>query len=215
MVPILDIKNQEKTDFCLGCVISSIAEQYVGEPCEESYSFAAGKKYSGQNLEKSGIPPKSAIMGAIRYGVLPKKHSPYGIATHSRDFLANWDNWKDLEHLAIKPFKSFYKVKVGDIPEKLNYTTLIMGLYWQSGWSKNPVITSQGKETWNKLAPHEVRVIDVKDDMLVIQNSRGKEKGDNGLWYLSKEVYTMIDHVYEISPNPWPNKLSELLSKYL
>ena len=61
MIEILDIKNQEFTDFCLGCVISSVAEQYIGEPCEESYSFAAGKKQSGQSLETSGIPPKACL----------------------------------------------------------------------------------------------------------------------------------------------------------
>lgn len=215
MVNILDLKNQRMTDFCAGCVVSSIAEQYVGEPCDESYSFAAGKKYSGQSLEKTGIPPKAALMGAIQYGVLPKRLSPYSIATHSRDFLADWNNWKDLQHLAVKPFQSFYSVSKNEIESVLQNTTILTGVFWQSGWSKSPVITGIGKENWNRLAPHEVRVIGIKDNRLVIQNSRGEEKGDKGFWYMEKEAYNMIDHMYRLSPEPWSSKLSELINKFL
>lgn len=214
LVP-LEIKTQGRTDFCLGCVISSVAEQYTNEPCEESYSFSAGKLESGQSLVTPGIPPKAALLGAIRYGVLPKKDSPYGIATQERDFLANWDNWKNLESSSLKPFKSFYRVRLKNIDKALERTTLVAGVYWQSSWDESPYINTDKKDEWNKMAPHEVRIIGKKDNYLIIQNSKGKDVGDNGLWYLPKEAYNMINHVYELSPKPWPNKLVELISKFL
>lgn len=214
MVSILDHKDQEFTDFCLGCVISSIAEEYVGEACEECYSFAAGKKTSGQALNVYGIPPKAALLGAIRYGVLPKKHSPYGIASKDRDFLANWENWKDLEGFAAKPFKSFKKISINQIEEYLKTTTILAGIYWQEGWSDNAIITMDNQENWNKLGPHEVRIIGINEKYFIIQNSRGLS-GDNGVYYLPREAYNMINHTYVLSPKPWSNLLVKLIAIYL
>jgi len=209
----LEIKNQQRTDFCVGCVVASIAEEYVGEPCEESYSYAMGKRYSGQPLKQRGVPAKAALMGAVEWGVLPKSKSPYSTATHKRDFLADWHNWEKLQTFAVKPFKSFYRVQ--GIEKVLEKTSIDVGLYWQKGWSSNAFISDKGKDNWNKLSPHEVRCIGIKDGFLVLQNSRGSDKGDNGLWYLPKEAYNMIIHKYYLSPDPWPNILSKLISLYL
>lgn len=207
----LEIKDQRKTDFCFGCVIASIAEQYVGEPCEESYSYAMGKRYSEQPLKKRGVPPKAALMGAVEWGVLPKSKSPYSTATHERDFLADWRNWEDLQQYAVKPFKSFYKAK--NIESTLKQTSLVIGLYWQGQWDKNS--TMYPVESPHTFEPHEVRGIGFKDELLIIQNSRGEDIGDKGLFYLPKESYNVISHIYYLSPKPWPNILSKLISLYL
>lgn len=209
----LELKNQGKTDFCLGCVIASVAEEQIGEPCEESYSYAMGKRYSGQSLKTRGVPAKAALMGAVEWGVLPKSKSPYSTATHTRDFLADWRNWVGLEQHAVKPFKSFYKTK--DIAGTLKFTSLVIGLYWQKDWSSSPYITTKHIDKWNKYSPHEVRGIGLKDNYLVLQNSRGEEKGDKGLWYMPPEAYNMINHIYYLSPKPWPNLLSKLYNLYL
>jgi len=215
MVTPLEIKSQGYTDFCTGCVISSIAEQYVGETCDESYSFAAGKKVARTGLSIYGVSAKFALLGAIRYGVLPKKDSPYGIATQERDFLANWDNWSKLESFATKPFKSFKKISVSEIEEYLKTTTIFTGIFWQSDWSDNYLITTDKRNEWNKLSPHEVRIIGSTDDHFIIQNSRGPGSGKDGLFYLPKQASDMIDHCYVLSTQPWPNIFIELLTKYI
>jgi hypothetical protein len=213
MKSTLEIKNQEKTDFCLGCAIASFAEKVLGEPCDEAYSYAAGKKFSGQPLKKWGVPPKAALMGVIKYGVLPSRYSPYSIAKNTRDFLADWNNWKSLEKYTVKPFKSFKKIR-WNIDEVLEKDSLILGVYWQQDWDNSPYI-GKPNDTWNKLEPHEVLAIGMENNYLVIQNSKGVDKGDNGLWYLPKESYNYISHAYILSDKPWRNKLEELIARFL
>ncbi len=211
MIEPLEIKSQLSTDFCVGCAISSIAEQFLWETCDESYSFAMGKRYSKEPLSKRGLNPKDALMGAIEYGVLPKSKSPYSIATHSRDFLADWKNWQEVEKFAIKPFGSFKKVK--DLDEALKSTTVLAGLFWQGGWN-NGIIISDTPES-HKLEPHEVRIIGKVDGKYVVQNSRGADIGDGGLWYIDKSGLKYIHHLYTLHQEPWKNLLEKLLSKLL
>lgn len=210
----LEIKQQAGSDFCLGCVISSIGEEYANEPCEEAYSFAAGRAESGQPLSANGLLPKAALMGAIKHGVLPKRLSPYSIATHGRDFCADWNNWKGLEHLALKPFQSFYRVSGYEATMLREQTSLIIGLFWEEAWDKNPVMTPPD-DTWNHFEPHEIRAIGMKDGRMVLQNSRGADVGDKGVWYMSSEDYTAISHAYRLSHKPWPNLIRELIERYL
>lgn len=210
---LLEIKNQEDviTDFCTGCVISSIAEEYTGEPCDESYSFAAGKLISEQPILQKGCPPKSALRAAIEYGVLPKSKSPFSPQTHSRDFLADWRNWQPYQSFTVKPFGSFYKAR--DWDKVLEKTTIFAGIYWQSEWDKNPIISTD--VGFHKLTPHEVRIIGVKDGMYVIQNSRGSDKGDQGLWYLPKGAKKYVNHAYYFDPKPWSNPITKIISLIL
>lgn len=200
----LEIKNQKRTDFCLACVISSIAEQYVGEPCEESYLFAAGKKVSGEPLAKSGVSPRDLIEAAIQYGVLPKRIAPYSLETHKRDFLADWGNWKEFEGQAIKPFKSSFRVRGFDKAietMKSENTTLLCGLYWQYFFDEKRLIDFHGEE-YNKLAPHEVRIIGVENDQLVIQNSQLVGVEDNGMWHMTRNGFKFVQHMYALSQKP-------------
>jgi hypothetical protein len=209
MIAPLEIKNQENSDFCVGCVISAIAEQFLGETCDESYSFAMGKRFSKEPLSKRGLNPKDALMGAIEYGVLPKNKSPYSIATHSRDFLADWKNWQEFEKFAIKPFGSFKKVK--NIDDALLSTTVLTGLFWQGEWNSGIMITDINNS--HKYEPHEVRIIGKKDEHYVVQNSRGSDVGENGLWYMDKTGLKYIHHMYTLHPEPWKNLLEKLLTK--
>lgn len=207
MVVPLEIKNQGiLSDFCTGCVIASIAEEYLGEPCDESYSYAAAKHYGKRPVEERGVKAKYALMGAVEYGVLPKSKSPYSIATHSRDFLADWNNWKDLESFATKPFKSFRKVK--NIEKCLETTSVMAGIFWQAEWDNNPYITDT--KIYHKLTPHEVRIIGVVNNCYVIQNSRGANIGDGGLWYFPKDI--KFFHTYKLCPEPWSNLIIRLIT---
>lgn len=210
MIQPLEIKIQEKnqTDFCTGFVISSIAEEYLGEPCDESYSFAMGKLVSEQPLSRKGCPPKPALLGAIEYGVLPKSKSPFEGKNYDRTFLADWRNWKGLDSFTVKPFGSFYKVTNWE--KVLSRTSIFAGIYWQSEWDEHPVISNI--EEFHKLTPHEVRIIGIKDGMYVIQNSRGIEKGDQGLWYLPKELKKYISHAYYLDPKPWSSPIKKVIS---
>jgi len=211
MIIPLEIKDQANTDFCLGCAISSIAEEYVGEVCDESYSYAAGKRYSGKPINARGLNVKDALMGAIEYGVLPKSKSPYSIATHSRDFLANWNNWKDLQKHVVYPFGSFSKVKNLDVA--LKDTTVLTGIFWQGLWNSD-IIISEVQDS-HKYEPHEVRIIGKEKDTYIIQNSRGVDVGHNGLWYMKDDALKYIHHLYILKPEPWKNLLDKYLKKLL
>lgn len=208
----LEIKVQDPTDFCMGCVISSIAEEYVHEPCDESYSFAAGKFASGEDLLIRGINPRAGIQGAIDYGVLPKSKSPYSIASHERGFLADFKNWQELRKFAIFPFKSSRRIRGFDrIIEVLERerTSVMIGIYWQAGWNKTPYLDSI--ENFNRLEPHEVRAIGVQDGRIIIQNSRGVDKGNAGLWHLGRGAAKAIGHAYVLSSKPKKSFLLNLI----
>ena len=194
----LEIKNQGNTPFCTGCVIASIGEHSVGEPCDESYSFAAGKKMSFIS-SRNGLRPEFPLWGAIKYGVLPKRFSPYSIATHEEDMLANFENWKDLQKHAVYPFNSLKRIRgFNAIAEEALINPVMIGVYWQPEWNKSPYIDSVYSSS--KYEPHEVTVIGVVDGRLVIQNSKGIEKGDQGLWYMSSFAGKLISHAYALSP---------------
>lgn len=204
----LEIKDQHRTDFCYGCAIASAAEQFVGEPCEESFSYAMGKKVSGQPLSQRGVPPKAALRAAVEYGVLPKRYSPYSIATQDRDFLADWRNWEGLQKFTVKPFRSFHRVY--NIHEELMKTSLIAGLFWQGQWIQEYLEPVPNPHT---LEPHEVRIIGEQTNYWIIQNSRGVAAGNKGLFCLNKNI--PITSLYALSSEPWSNVLSELIAKYL
>lgn len=211
MISPLEIKQQLSSDFCVSCVITSIAEEYVNEPCEESFTQAFANKYVGQKPDEWGLNGKQAIMSAIEYGVLPKSKSPYSLGTHSQIFLENWRNWMDVMGFAVKPFHSFRKVK--DIEKALEKGSVQIGIYWQGEWDDNAIIPV--KNDFHKFEPHEVRGIGMKDDMLILQNSRGIGIGDNGLFYLPKEMYNTIRYMYQISDKPWSNFIQKLITIYL
>lgn len=213
MILPLEIKNQRGTDFCASCVISSIAEEYTHEVCEESYLAAAAKFYSKDPIEKYGVSPRKIISAVIKYGVLPKKLAYYGIDDKDRNFLVDWNNWKFLERFAIKPFNSSVRIRNFDEAirqmEKYN-TSLMCGIFWQAHWN-SPYIETLGE--FNKLSPHEVRIIGVKNDKLILQNSRGLGEGENGIFYLSREAFKAVNHIYRLSPekvNPIINYFNNL-----
>jgi hypothetical protein len=207
----LEIKRQRGTDFCAGCSIASIAEQYINEPCDESFSFAMGRKYTERPIGERGLRQKDAMMGAIEYGVLPKRFSSYSLETHDRNFLADWRNWESVQSFAVKPFGSFKRVYIKDIEKTLEETSLFVGLYWQALWDKSPYM-QPNNGTFNTWEPHQMRGIGIKNGLLVLQNSKGIERGDSGLWYLPKEAYNCIDKIYKLSPAPWRNKLQILIA---
>jgi hypothetical protein len=197
----LEIKNQGVTDFCLACAASSHAEQIIGEPCEEAFTFAYAKKVSGEPLLKAGVSPRNLLRAAIKYGFLPKRLAPYSLDNRDRNFLADWRNWEPYLDKAIKPFNSSFRVRGFDRMVQVmreQKTPILAGLYWQAHWGKSPIIDSFGE--FNKLAPHEVLFKGLQDGRIVIQNSRGKEKGDNGLWYLDRQAFAAVDHTYALSP---------------
>jgi hypothetical protein len=207
----LEIKQQLSSDFCVSCVIASIAEEYLGETCEESFTQAFANKYSGQKPVEWGLNAKQAIMSAIEYGVLPKSKSPYSLRTHSQEFLEDWRNWKDVMDFAVKPFRSFRKVR--NIEKALERGSVQVGLYWQGQWDDNAIIPIE--EDFHKFEPHEVRIIGIKDNMYIIQNSRGEKIGDKGLFYIPKEMKKVIRYAYQLSDKPWSNFIQKLITIYL
>lgn len=193
MITPLEIKRQTgmTSDFCTGCVIASIAEPCVGEPCDEAYSYAMAKRISGDPISKFGINPISTLLGAIKYGVLPKSKSPYRAGTYNRDFLADWKNWESSEDFVAKPFKAYKRVY--DIKSALKESTLMARMYWQEAWDHSPYVESVGE--YNRLSPHEVRILGFEKGYYVIQNSRGTSLGDKGIWYIAEDI--PFTHVYQ------------------
>lgn len=200
----LEIKTQgqNRSDFCTGCAIASIAEPFIGEPCDEAFSFAMGRRVSGEPPQTRGLFARHALQGAKQFGVLPKSKSPF-TGAEPRDVLADWHTWEPYMSFAAKPFASYRRVY-----NPRSHTNLYAGLFWQAEWDKSPLIESM--ETYNRFMPHEVRILGWKDGYYVIQNSRGAQIGDCGLWYYRDTL--PFRYVYRFTQSAHPlDTLLELL----
>lgn len=191
-----EIKDQGSSDLCFGCAVSSAAEELLGEPCDEAYSYAAGRAASGKPISSRGLRPFDALWGAIRYGVLPKSKSPYSLASHSRDFLANIDNWESCAKDVAHPFGSLRKLGgFEDVLARADSESIVVGIYWQPEWRGSIMGEVSEFSTWE---PHEMRVLGSVDGMIALQDSKGTGSGDSGVWLMTSFAAKAMYHAYSL-----------------
>lgn len=202
MVKPLEIKDQGSSDMCVAYATSSSSEKQEGIPLEPAYLFAKTKQLMG-NWQEWGSDPVKAMKACCEYGGLEKTVSPYSLEKNGRNFVANWANWDKTLDLAaqIHKKKSYFSLDAGkDIYDSIviglydnrnNQMTAVVGVYWQPEWTYLPsgIIRKYGT---NKNLPHAIEVIGQKiidgEPFLIIQNSWGDKVGDNGLYYMNREV---------------------------
>lgn len=195
----LEIFNQYDTDMCTAFVATSIAEDHFGIKLEPTYLFAKSCKERKSTDKYMDI--KYLRNAIIKYGILPKYISPFSIDTHNRDFLVNWNNWPvNLDKFAYKYHASLLERIWGfmsnfDLIRGALYKTnkpIMAGIYWQQEWDKQKdgIISSRFQDY--KYFPHAVKVIGQKningEIYLVVQNSRGENVGDKGIFYIRNNI---------------------------
>lgn len=185
----LRIKNQGNTDFCSAYMTCAMSEAQEGITLEPSYSFAVSKEISGDK-ESWGQNLRDACKSHLK-GALPEDQSPYSVKTKDDSFLRDINNWNVPESVVYPHRKKSYFKVTGPYDEFDNARASLFkfkspigtGVTW--GWP----VTQHILNTVKKGFGHAVTIIGFKDDMLILQNSYGTQAGDNGLFYVTRDVY--------------------------
>jgi hypothetical protein len=207
------VKDQGDSDMCAAFSATTISEvQEMVELCPE-YAFAKAKQIEG-SIEAFGTTLRTICKVLTKVGTIEAKDAPFSLATKTRDFLADWENWpSNLDIKAAIHRKKTYATCKGqyDAFDNIRATLwlnrakkqgVIMGVVW--GWPISQAIL-------DNVSPdgfgHAVPVIGFCTiegvPYLKIQNSAGLAAGKQGIQYLSREVanyfvgqygaYTFID----------------------
>ena len=181
MNPPMEIMNQGKPDECLACAVSAIGESALGVLIDPSYTY----RMAGDG--QFGLLPEKVCESVIRDGLQPMAGGG-----------------------PVKAFSCFRKVftfpflldTFAGIRRVLltNKDGVLAGCYWQPEWDKCPGGIIDGMYQDLSIFPHAFRVYGtvVKDGImyLAVQNSTGRDKGDNGTFYFPREVADRFQFAY-------------------
>lgn len=178
----LNIHEQSHPDECTACAISAIAEDVLQEAVDPQFL------YSNSKGSEFGITALQAIGSALTDGVrLLSGSVVFPFSGYEKVGRKWWAPWNDL----------FSALEKG-----LEDGPLFCGCYWQTGWADVPsgMIPEDSKS--EAIAPHAfkacgVETIDGKE-FLLIQNSRGSEKGDGGFWHMPRHVANRMLFAYKL-----------------
>lgn len=190
----LEIKNQERDDGCVGCAVSSASELQENRIQDEHFSYLAGKEVS-PTKDAWGLTLKEGLKGAVEFGTLDKdivdsmKLKPVDF----RD-LDDFPSTCRLDALNNKK-KSYFEVVddkghdvFDDIRRSIYYFRdkrqgVVFGLTWGYNLKDNVL-----KDIKDKGYGHCMLAIGFKDNYLIVQQSAGKEAGDNGIILVHRDV---------------------------
>lgn len=198
----LRIKDQGDSDLCSAFTVTSVSEDQEGIELSPEYQFAKTKDLMGEWTEW-GADLRMACKSVTKKGSIPDSKSPYKLLVKTRDFIANWTNWdRSLDEIALKHSKDSYMRITG----RYDHFDNIRAWMWQFRDERRSVATgAMWKMEWldgnNGIVPkgefqggfgHAFKIFGQKNIdgelHLVAQLSNGKNIGDNGIFYLPREV---------------------------
>lgn len=183
-----------------------------GDDFDPLYQFAKIKQVRGE-WKGYGANLRDACNALVKFGSLPRRLSPFTYNANkpsdkTRNFLANWTNWSPTLDLVARKsaIGSFFAVDgpydaFDNIRSALwqNYKgqgfEVMFGLNWREEWTY--VLNAIINENYSVSAgdPHDIKLIGQKViggvPYIVLQNSWGKNVGDKGLYYLSRQVVNL------------------------
>lgn len=197
------VKNQLSSDFCSAYMSCAMSETQEGVRLEPSYSFALSKEISG-DVDTWGQNIRDALKAHIKYGAIREDMAPYSVNNQSPQFLRDIKNWPDLKDAAL-PFrkKSFFKV-TGQYDHFDNARASIakfkspIGTGVNFGWPLSQVIlnTIPKRGVGHAITIVGYTVLENGNDALIMRNSYGPESGDQGVHYITRDVYNHFAEIY-------------------
>lgn len=164
----LEIKNQSAGDACVANAIASIGEDFLGEKVDANLFYQRIK--DGQ----FGLKPKQSCQKAVDYG-LPLQVGGTKKVFSSFHRVWCWNYFNGIRDIIINKKKS-----------------VITGCYWQPEWDKKKDGIVDGMYQNLKIFPHAFKVFGITEKngiiYLVVQNSKGTNVGDNGIFYFPESI---------------------------
>lgn len=197
------VKDQEGTDFCSAYATCAASEVQEGVELDPWYSFALSKVISG-DLESWGQDLRSAMKAHVSFGAVPVKNVPEDIKDKGPKHLRSLSNWPPLEPYAYPHRKkSFFKV-TGPYDDFDNAratlikfkTPIVTGVVF--GWKPNTKVlaTVPTGGYGHAMAIVGYTKLEDENDYLIVLNSYGTSAGDDGVHYISREVFNKFADTY-------------------
>lgn len=197
----LKIKHQGGSDYCSAFASTSMSELQEEVELSPLYSFALSKVLSG-NPEAWGQNMRDAMKAHVKYGAIEEDEAEYKITKDLKnENVRYYENWavNHEQDLIEHRKKSYFKVTGGyDMFDNIRAAiwkfreqkqAVSVGLVWSWQLSDTFLRSDNAKGGqfghmmycigWEKLGG---------EDYLVVVNSYGKEAGDNGVHYVSRDV---------------------------
>jgi len=203
--PII-IYDQLSSDYCTAeatCGARGIQEGIVLSP---EWSFAVSKMISG-DPEEPGQDLRTAMKVHTKYGAIEKSEAPYSIQDTEDSVIRYISNWpkglfeKAKKHQAQSFFKlggqydHFDDIRAYLWMKKALKQAITLGTEWSWPIEMKIMETFEENGAGHAIYARGWKKIDGKT-YLIIQNSYGKEAGDNGSHYFSREVINKFADKY-------------------
>lgn len=197
----INIKDQGESDLCSAYAIASVSEDQEGEELLPEYQFYRTKFISGKP-EEWGADLRDACRSAVKFGSLPVNgfSDKKGL---SRTEILNEKLWRDsVDEVASLHKKETYfsiggkydtfdNIRIALFQHKGTKSSIITGALWRTEWieTKNGIIPKKyGKSGFG----HAFKLFGQKmingEPHIMAQLSQGTSVGDNGIFYLPREV---------------------------
>lgn len=200
----LEIKKQKRPDGCAGCAVASIKELQEGIILDENFAFLAGKAVSDYP-DSWGLTLKEALKGSVEFGVPDKQI----VETMKNENANTLDEYSELCLIEASRNRSNSYMEVKDMSDTDVFDD-IKRTIWYFRKQKRGVIIGINwdynlkdiylKDIKDKGVGHALTIIGFteKDNVpyLVAQNSFGRDVGDKGLHYISREVINSCVNKY-------------------
>lgn len=193
----LVIKDQKNTDRCTGYGSTAVSEDQEGVELNPEFQFYITKKIEGN--DSWGASLTSVAKSLVNYGSLPQTCAAYNADT-PREVILDDKSWKELDFFTAKQYAkgSFFEVGHSDMDTfdsivsalwigRNNKQSIMTGANWRSEWTYAP--DGQIPKTYSGSGSgHCFKIFGRQGDDLICQLSNGRDIGDNGLFYMPREV---------------------------
>lgn len=202
----ISIKDQRSTQFCPAYSTATASEYIEGIEMSPEYQAAVIGEIAGAPIF-NGASFKNALKGLTLFGSLPQKDAPLTLDKDGEKVVADLKNWpRGLAQKADDYLKaSSYDVLRGSYDAFDNIKSALAKAK-EDGEDRVALVASQWYENWNghkihrkgigSFSWHLHLIIDWTringEEVLVGQNSYGKNWGDRGLCYWSREAINQL-----------------------
>lgn len=198
------IEDQDNSDLCTAFASTSVTEDQEGIEMSPEFTFAMTKEIEG-DFATWGADLRSACKSHTKIGALPKVESPFSLATHSRDFVANWTNWpqelknkaaihKKQNYFSVEgPYDLFDDIRASLWGYRLELRSIMTGVLWRPEWTHtfSSDAFNNGIIPTNELPKngfgHAFKICGwkqiINEPYLIAQLSNGENIGDKGFFY--------------------------------
>lgn len=193
----LVIKNQGESDMCAAYALTAVSEDQEEVELNPEYQFAKIKQIEG-NYETWGANLRDACKSAVKFGSV-KQTDINDIIKVADINMSNWRNWPiSYDELAREhakesyfsvdgPYDAFDNIRVVLWANRGQKRSILTGITWKNSWTgaEGGIINKISEE---KGLGHAFKIFGWKGEFLKVQLSNGTGIGDNGIFYISREV---------------------------